>query len=391
MTSGASGPARVLVAHNSYQQRGGEDAVVEAEAALLRARGHLVEVYLRHNDELREMSPRAAARDTIWSARTVREVGQLIDTFRPDLIHVHNTFALISPAIAAVADKRGTPVVQTLHNFRLLCPQAALLRDGRVCEDCVGRFPWRGVVRRCYHRSAGQSAVLAAMLGLHRVLGTYRNRVTRYIALSEFSRGRFAAGGLPEQRIAVKPNFADIPRPSDGPRSAALFVGRLSPEKGTRVLAALGATPRARPIDVIGTGPDQARLEGLPGIRLLGWQPQASVYASMREASYLLAPSICYENFPLAVMEAFAHGVPVVASRLGALAELVDEGTTGLLFEPGDPQDLAAAIGWAEAHPTEMRAMGRAARREYEAKYTPDRNYAALTEIYREAMSVSRG
>jgi glycosyltransferase involved in cell wall biosynthesis len=382
---------RVLIAHNSYQQRGGEDAVVEAEVALLRARGHAVEVYSRHNDELREMGAGAAARDTIWSARTIREVEQLIDSFGPDLIHVHNTFALISPAIAAVAAKRGTPVVQTLHNFRLLCLQAALLRDGRVCEDCVGRIPWRGVVHRCYRGSASQSAVLAVMLGVHRALGTYRRHVARYIALSEFSRARFAAGGLPEQRIVVKPNFVDIPPPSDGPRSGALFVGRLSPEKGTRVLAAVGVTARARPIDVIGVGPDQACLEGLPGVRLLGWQPPASVYARMREASYLIAPSICYENFPLAIMEAFAHSMPVIASRLGAMAELVDAGTTGLLFEPGDARDLAAVMAWAESHPAEMRAMGRAARREYEAKYTPDRNYGTLMGIYRDAMSVPQG
>ena len=390
MTSGSGEPVRVLIAHNSYQQRGGEDAVVEAEVSLLRARGHRVELYLRHNDELRRMSAGAAARDTIWSERTVRDVERLIAGFRPNVIHVHNSFALISPAIVAAAAKAGIPLVQTLHNFRLLCLQAALVRDGRVCEDCVGRFPWRGVVHRCYHGSATQSAVLAAMLGLHRALGTYRKRVAQYIALSEFSRGRFAAGGIPARRIAVKPNFAAAPPPPEEPRSGALFVGRLSSEKGTRVLAALSATSRSQPVDVIGEGPDQAQLEALPGIRLLGRQPRATVDARMREASYLLVPSICYENFPLSIVEAFAQGLPVIASRLGAMAELVTPGTTGLLFEPGNAGDLAATMTWADAHPADMRAMGRAARREYELKYTPDRNYEMLMRIYRDALSVAR-
>ena len=379
---------RVLVAHNAYQQRGGEDAAVEAEVSLLRARGHAVEVYLRHNDELREMGALAAAKDTVWSSRTGADLTRLVAAFRPDVVHAHNTFAMISPSVYVAVARARVPLVQTLHNFRLLCLQAMFLRNGQVCEDCLGRSPWRGVLHRCYRGSVPQSAVLAAMIGLHRAIGTYRRKVSRYIALSEFSRTKFIAGGLPGERIVVKSNFAEGPVLDDGrPRSGALFVGRLSPEKGTGVLARAVARRPSAVIDVIGAGPERSSLEAVSGLRLLGWQNQEAIYARMREASYLVVPSICYENFPLTVVEAFANGLPVIASRLGAMAELVRDGTTGLLFEAGNADDLAEKMAWAEAHPGDVTRMGRVARHEYEMKYTPDRNYQALMGIYAAAMS----
>jgi glycosyltransferase involved in cell wall biosynthesis len=379
---------RVLVAHNAYQQRGGEDAVVEAEVSLLRAHGHVVELYLRHNDELRDMGTLSAAKDTVWSSRTGADLVRLVAEFRPDVVHVHNTFALISPSVYAAVARARVPVVQTLHNFRLLCLQAMFLRDGLVCEDCLGRFPWRGVLHRCYRQSAPQSAVLAAMIGLHRAIGTYRRKVCRYIALSEFSRTKFIAGGLPGERIAVKSNFADEPVLDGGLlRSGALFVGRLSPEKGTGVLARAAARGQSAVIDVIGEGPERSSLEAVSSLRLVGWQNREAVYARMREASFLVVPSVCYENFPLTVVEAFANGLPVIASRLGAMAELICDGATGLLFEAGNADDLAARMAWAQAHPMDMTRMGRAARQEYERKYTPARNYEALMGIYRDALS----
>lgn len=379
---------RVLVAHNAYQQRGGEDAVVEAELLLLRARGHPVELYQRHNDELRELGALAAARDTIWSSRTEADLKRLLAEFRPDVVHAHNTFALISPSVYEAVARARVPVVQTLHNFRLLCLPATFLRNGQVCEDCLGRFPWRGVLHRCYHGSAPQSAVLAAMIGVHRALGTYQKKVSRYIALTEFSRSKFIAGGLPGERIAVKSNFVDVPALVEGrPRSGALFVGRLSPEKGTQVLARAAAKGLPAVIDVVGVGPELSFLEGVPGLRLLGWLNQGAVYARMREASYLVVPSLCYETFALTVVEAFANGLPVIASRLGVLAELIRDGATGLLFEAGNADDLGRKMAWAEAHPGHMARMGRTARHEYEMKYTPDRNYKALMSIYGAAIN----
>jgi glycosyltransferase involved in cell wall biosynthesis len=277
--------------------------------------------------------------------------------------------------------------VQTLHNYRLLCLQAMFLRNGQVCEDCLGRFPWRGVLHRCYRGSTPQSAVLAAMIGLHRAIGTYRKLVTRYIALSDFSRTKFIAGGLPGERITVKSNFAEVPALEDrGPRSGALFVGRLSLEKGTHVLSRAAQILGSGVIDVVGAGPEQAQLQSVPGLRLRGWRNRARVYAGMRQAAYLVVPSICYENFPLTVVEAFANGLPVIASRLGAMAELVKDGVTGLLFEPGNAEDLVAKMVWAEAHPEELGRMGRAARYEYDTNYTPERSYDTLMDIYRVAI-----
>jgi glycosyltransferase involved in cell wall biosynthesis len=388
---GAEGNLRVLVVHNTYQQRGGEDGVLEAEVSLLRTRGHAVELYLRHNDELRGMGALAAAKDTVWSSRTGADLARLVAEFRPNVVHAHNTFALISPSVYAAVGRAGVPVVQTLHNFRLLCLPATFLRNGQVCEDCLGRFPWRGVLHRCYHGSTPQSAVLAAMIGLHRSLGTYQKKVSRYIALTEFSRSKFIAGGLPGERIAVKSNFVDVPALVDErPRTGPLFVGRLSPEKGTQVLARAAAKGFPAVIDVVGVGPELSSLERVPGLRLLGWLDQPAVYARMREASYLVLPSIWYEGFPLTVVEAFANGLPVIASRLGALAELVRNGVTGLLFEAGNADDLAERMAWAAARPGEMARMGRAARQEYEMKYTPQRNYKVLMDVYRAAIRTTR-
>jgi glycosyltransferase involved in cell wall biosynthesis len=260
-----------------------------------------------------------------------------------------------------------------------------------VCEDCLGKLPWRGVVHRCYRGSAPQTAVVASMIGVHRAIGTYRSKVSRYIALTEFSRSKFIAGGLPGEQISVKPNFVDLPVPeNERQRSGALFVGRLSPEKGTRVLARAAATRRHAVIDIIGTGPEQSSLEASPGIRLLGWQVPETIYARMREATCLVVPSIWYENFPRTIVEAFACGLPVIASRLGAMAEIVRDGATGLLFEAGNADDLAQKMAWAEANPVAMRGMGMEARREYEAKYTPAVNYRQLMTIYAEAIAVAQ-
>lgn len=374
---------KILVVHNTYQQRGGEDIVVEAEAALLRSRGHIVTDYRRDNHELAAMGRTAAAMDTLWSNRTVDDMVRQIAQNKPDLVHAHNTFPLISPSLYWAAARAGVPVVQTLHNFRLLCPQGMFLRDEKVCEDCLGALPWRGVVHRCYRGSVAQTAVLASLISVHRAIGTYRNKVCYYVALTEFSRAKFVAGGLPGERICVKPNFVDIPFCEEEQQpSGALFVGRLSPEKGVGVLARAAATRGHSVIDVIGTGPEQSSLETSPGIRLLGSQPPEIVYARMRKAAYLVMPSICYENFPRTVVEAFACGAPVIASRLGAMAEIIEDGQTGLLFEAGNPDDLAQKMTWAEANPAAMRELGRNARREYEAKYTPEINYQQLMNIY---------
>ncbi len=383
---------RALIVHNLYQHAGGEDAVVRDEIALLQRNCVEVELYQRDNAVIPEMPRAGLAAQTIWSSRTMREVTQVIKRFRPDVVHAHNTFPLISPSVYYAASRMDVPVVQTLHNFRLSCVQAMFLREGKVCEACIGKLPWRGIVRRCYRGSAMQSAVMVGMLGLHRAIGTYSARVARYIALNEFCRDKFIEAGLPAERIVVKPNFVDLPPPGNRPlRSGGLFVGRLSPEKGVSVLGEAVANG-AGAVDVVGTGPEEAVLRTVSGITLLGWREPAETYERMRSASFLVMPSVWYENFPRTLVEAYACGLPVIASRLGAMETLVREGETGLLFTPGDARDLAAKMLWAHGHPEEMLRMGRAARAEYEARYTSEINIARLIGIYRDAIgSVATG
>lgn len=379
---------RILVAHNAYQQRGGEDAVVEAEVDLLRANGHDVDLYSLHNDALVNMPRAEAAVSAIWSRRSASDVDALCEQFRPDVVHVHNTFPLISPSLYWAAAKRHVPVVQTLHNFRLLCPQAIFLRDGKICEDCIGKVPWRSVTRKCYRESAMQSAVITSMLATHRAIGTYRNRVTRYIALNEFARDKYVEGGLPAARFRIKPNFIGSPGvPTWTNRAGGLYVGRLSSEKGVEVLAGAMRSFTTPPIEVIGGGPLENLARESCGDRYLGYRPLDEILQRMGAAQFMVLPSICYENSPRTIVEAFACGLPVIASRLGALAGIVTDGVTGLLFKPGDSTDLAAKIAWAMAHPDQMARMGKAARAEYDAKYTPERNHEMLMDIYEDAIT----
>jgi glycosyltransferase involved in cell wall biosynthesis len=391
---------KILVAHNSYQHQGGEDTVVNAEIELLRNHGHEVAVYRRHNSDIESMSKVIVAGSTIWSRKTSREMEQFCEHFQPDLVHVHNTFPLMSPSIFWTIANRKIPIVKTLHNFRIICPEAMLLRDGKICEDCVGKLPWRAVTRSCYRDSALQSAVAASMLTVHRAIGTYRDQVTAYIALSQFSRDKFIAGGLPAEKIQVKPNFVEAKmKPDWEARNGGIFVGRLSAEKGLDVLIEAERLRQSLPdqgqsenlIKVIGGGPMENQIREAFKDNYLGFCAPEEVCKLMHSSLFLIAPSTCYETFGLVAVEAFSCGVPVIASRHGGLAELIKDGVTGLLFAPGDAADLAHKIAWARAHPEQMMKMGQAAYAEYINKYTPERNYHMLHTIYREVMPVLRG
>ena len=381
---------KVLIAHNAYQQRGGEDSVVDSECELLRAHGHEVEVFRRHNDDVAGMSKAALALQTVWSTESSQDLLAQLDGFQPDVVHVHNTLPLISPSIYWAAHRRGLPVVQTLHNFRLMCPQAMFLRDGRVCEDCLGHVPWKGVIRACYRGSRAQTAVLAASVTMHKAMGTYRDKVTRYIALNQFCRQKFVDGGLPANKVVIKPNFVeDAGLPTWDDRQSGLFVGRLSTDKGVAVLLQAQQLSGAS-VDVIGAGDLLEKVRQQLGHRALGFLPVAEIITKMRRASYLVVPSLWYENFPRTLVEAFSCGLPVIASRLGALAELVEDGKTGLLFEPGNAQDLAEKLSWAQANPQTMSQMGRNARLKYEQAYSPQTNYEQLLAIYQDALVSAR-
>lgn len=380
---------RVLIVHNTYQQRGGEDSVVEAECALLEKAGHAVELYQRNNADVALAGRLQLAVDTVWSTRTTADIDKLVGRFAPDVIHVHNTLALISPSVYWAAARASVPVVQTLHNFRLMCPQGMLLRDEAVCEDCVGKLPWRAVVHRCYRGSTGASAVVATTLSVHRLLGTFRNKVTRFIALNEFCRDKFVIAGLPAKQIRVKPNFLEMPAMTTTaaqPRAGGLFVGRLTAEKGVRVLLDALRYCESVAISVVGTGELEGEVAAAGAATWLGFKPLDEILRLMHAASYLVLPSIWFENFPRTIVEAYASSLPVIASRLGALPEIVIDGETGLLFDPNSADDLAKKLRWASEHPAEMLIMGQRARARYEQLYTPQSNYNTLSDIYAESI-----
>jgi len=387
-------PLTILVVHNAYQQRGGEDAVVAAETRILEEHGHHIVRYERSSNDLRDRNPLvllSAGIESTWASQSAREMKALIAKEKPDVAHFHNIVPLISPAGYYACHAAGVPVVQTLHNYRLLCPAATFLHQGRVCEDCLGRsVAWPGVARGCYRRSRPATAALAMMAAVHRALATWQTRVDLYIALSHFSRRKFIEGGLPADRIVVKPNFAIADSsPKSGAGEYALFVGRLSEEKGLDLLLSAFRSMAMRvPLRIVGVGPLFKTLSreiagrSLSHVELIGHRTAEEVRGIMRGARFLIFPSTCFETFGLAIAEAFACGLPVIATRLGVMEEMIEDGATGLLFELGNAVDLATKVEWAWTHPEEMAVMGRASRAEYEAKYTPERNYRRMVEIY---------
>jgi glycosyltransferase involved in cell wall biosynthesis len=388
---------KVLVVHNPYQLRGGEDAVFEDEVQLLRQQGHEVQTFTRNNADINTQSALTSAAEALWSRRSAAQVSQIIETWAPDLMHVHNTFALVSPAVLWAAQRRGVAVVATLHNFRLACLEGTFLREGKPCRDCLGKLPLLGIQRACYRGSRAQSMVLASSLVLHRALGSWRQRVNRFIALNDAAVDTYAAMGLPRHKFRVKPNFAWEPAPTCGeaPRMGGLFVGRLSAEKGVAVLAnALSLLPELRgdnPLfTIVGTGPELSTLQ-TSGAQLMGQLPAKLVQEQMQRAQFLVLPSLAQEQFPKVLAEAFAVGLPIIAAAHGPLATLVEDGYTGLHFKSGDAADLAAKIAWAYAHPDRMQQMGQQALQRYAAHYSPQAVYQMQLQIYEEAVAEAKG
>ncbi len=371
---------RILVVHSRYASgpSSGENRVVDDEVELLRAGGHDVHLWSPMPGESTTGAQIALAASAVWSRHAVSEVRRLARELEPDVVHVHNLFPLLSPAVL----RTGTaPTVMTLHNYRLLCLPAVFLRDGRVCEDCLGRLPWRGVVHRCYRGSAAGSAALATSLGLHRRVGSFA-RVGLFLAVSDFVREKHVAAGFDPARIRVKPNFAaQMPR-REGPGRDFLYLGRLSVEKGVDRLVSLWRDVPARLV-VVGDGPERSRLEAMAPdtVEFRGAVPSADVPSLLGKARALVLPSICYEGAPRTVVEAYAAGVPVIANHHGALPGVVQDGVTGLLARPGDAGAWRAALEALLVDETSLR-LGDGAFSAWHSGYSPEQGLADLEAAY---------
>jgi glycosyltransferase involved in cell wall biosynthesis len=331
------------------------------------------------------------ARNTIWSSEHKRQLAKVIAERRPDVAHFHNTFMLISPSAYYACHEAGIPIVQTLHNYRFFCLGASFYRANKVCEDCVGKiFPYPGIQHGCYRGSKLISGVVAAMLVAHRARGTYSNIIDRYIALTEFERNKFAEIGLPAHKMMVKSNFLkDDPGMGTHQGGYALFVGRVTEEKGVFTLInAWRDLPNIK-LKIVGDGPAMPALTQLvkqyhlDNVELMGRQKRERTFEIMKDAHALIFPSLWYEGMPMTLVEAFGCGLPVIASRLGSMQTMIENGRTGLHFEPGNSLSLATAVREFWAHPERVNEMCAAARREFDTKYAAAQNYERLMDIYR--------
>ena len=389
---------RILLIHNKYKQAGGENVVFETEGELLSSHGHFVERLVFDNSTIRTfMDKILAGWKVIYNPATVRALGHKIAHFNPDIIHVHNFVPLVSPSVFFVAKQFNIPTILTLHNYRLICPSATLVYRGAIYERSIHSvFPLDAIMKGVYRNSRLQTAAMVIMVSLHNLMGTWRNKVDYYIALSKFAKDKFKTSALaiPEERLVVKPNYVPDFGMGDSRRSNEfLFIGRLVEEKGIEVL--LRAT-KILPFNltIIGDGPlrnlvaDAARANA--NIHYLGFQDKTSVAKHLKKCKALIFPSIWYEGLPLAILEAFSTGTLVIASKLGAMAEIIQDGINGLLFDAGDEVVLANKIVEVGAEPERARLLAQNARLSYLQHYTPEKNYRLMMDIYHKAMTHRR-
>ena len=380
---------RVLILHSRYLSGpvSGENQVVLDEARLLSEGGHHVRVWSPSPDVGSATDRVRAAGRAVWSAGASRRVRDVVRDEGIDVVHVHNVFPTLSPAVLRGARAGGAAVVMTLHNYRLMCLPGDFLRDDAICQDCMGHVPWRGVRDRCYRGSVGGSATIAAALALHRAAGTYDD-VSLFLAISAFVKAKHVEGGIAADRIVVKPNFSwPAPRRS-GPGEYFLFVGRLAREKGLdTLLAAWSSGDPPGLLRVVGDGPEADRLRATapPGVEFLGAVPNERVAELIRDARALLVPSRWYEGASKVGVEAYRAGVPVIASRIGALPEIVEDGVSGMLVEPDDVDGWARAA-WTVADDERSLTLGRGALRLWTARSSPEVALPLLEAAYREAL-----
>lgn len=383
---------RILSVHNYYQQRGGEDVVVETEVNLLKRKGEDVRLLARNNSDFFSFSSLKKIQSLwgmYWSVSSYKTMKQTLREFRPDIVHVHNTFFLITPSIYYACREENVPIVQSLFNYRLICANALLLRNNQFCDLCLRKSRLNAIKYACYGQSRFLSGMVVRMQNYHWRKGTWKQEVDGFITSNEYNRQKHILAGIPAEKIHLKPHMIDLPKPSSTENEGFAFcVGRLSPEKGVRVLIQAWKDLRTLPLKIMGDGPLLGELRKfvedhqLKHVEILGYRPDQEFQKLLEKTKILVVPSICNDNFPRTIVEAYAYGIPVLASRLPGIKEFVHDHKTGVLFEAGNTQDLVSKARWMMEDPDRLKGMGEAAQNEYQMNYTVDKNYQRLIEIY---------
>lgn len=391
---------RILMVHNTYQQRGGEDVSTEQDVGLLQSHGHQVQTYIRSNDEIKDYSLLQKVFlffRPAWSWQAYRQIKHILKAFQPEIVHVQNFFPLISPAVFYACHRMKIPVVFSLRNYRLGCANGYFYRDHFVCEDCIRHSPLHGIVHKCYHDSFIQTTSVSLMQVTHRLFKTWGKKVDIICPVSGFAARKMIGAGLDPDNIIVRENYLKVdPGESSKPRNGAVFVGRLSPEKGISTLMQAWENLPDVPLQIIGDGPEYHKIKNSIStinsqVVLTGHLSHNEMLRKVGQAQFMVMPSVWYETFGRTIIEAYATGTPVIASRLGAVADLVDEGKTGLSFIPGDANDLVQKVRWAIKHPDEMTQMGKQARKTFLERYEADTAYERLMTIYQKAITKKTG
>jgi len=381
-------PGTVLVAHTRYQLRGGEDIGFETEVDAMRSLGWRVETVESSNFEVEKSSQLTIARQAIWNSDWGQKIRQKVDEVKPDVFHVHNFFPMMSPAVHWAAHGKGVGVVQTLHNYRLGCLNGMYMREGRICMDCFGKLPVKGVVKKCYRNSRAGSAVVLGMVGFHRMVKTWQTQVDVFICHTESTRRLHVGAGVPTEKLMTKPTVLH-PDPgfSPGGGDYCMFAGRFSPEKGiTSLLKAWQLAPDLPNLILAGGGPLEPEIREIaahdPRIKLTGHLQKPEVTELMRNAKALIFPSEWYEPFGLVILEAIACGTPVVSSEIGAPRDILGEGPHAEYFEMGVPDEIAAATRRILDESVPMPIRRQSARARFVSDFSTIANMTRLAEIY---------
>lgn len=391
---------KILIIHNEYQQRGGEFQAVKDHITLLKSQGHQVIEYIKDSRQINSYSRRQFVNflpNSIYSYSSYKEIKKIVQNENPDIAHIHNVFPLISPSVYKALHSGLIPIIQTVHNFRFLCPNGLFFVNQKICELCKYGNTSYSVLKKCFRESYGLSSIYALSIGGNRLTKTF-NLINQFIVLTEFSAQKLVESRLTTgNKISVLGNFIASPLPNIGIEGSreeyVVYIGRLSPEKGVRLLFQAGKLLKSTKILVIGTGPEMSVLQdmkvedSLSNIKLLGHITGEDKWDYIRKASAVIIPSICYETFSITSIEAMSVGTPVVASRLGSLPYVIEDGKTGLLFEPGNHKDLAYKISQLISKPELVNELGINGRRAVEEKFSEVPYYKKLIHIYQEAIS----